>query len=71
VAERIAIDSYRQMIEYISGDDPTTRRMLEEITAKKKSMRRISRVCSQNQWAWAVRIARGQRRWAMQEGSYE
>lgn len=36
IAERIAIDSYRQMIEYIGGDDPTTRRMLEEITAKEE-----------------------------------
>jgi len=36
VAERIAIDSYRQMIEYIGGDDPTTRRLLEEITAKEE-----------------------------------
>ena len=36
VAERIAIDSYRQMIEFIGGDDPTTRRLLEEITAKEE-----------------------------------
>jgi bacterioferritin len=36
VAERIAIDSYRQMIEYLGGDDPTTRRLLEEITAKEE-----------------------------------
>lgn len=36
VAERIAIDSYRQMIEFIAGDDPTTRRLLEEITAKEE-----------------------------------
>jgi bacterioferritin len=36
VAERIAIDSYRQMIDYIGGDDPTTRRLLEEITAKEE-----------------------------------
>ena len=36
VAERIAIDSYRQMIEYIGGDDPTTRRLLEDITAKEE-----------------------------------
>ncbi|SLM47300.1 Bacterioferritin [Nitrospira japonica] len=36
VAERIAIDSYRQMIEYIGADDPTTRRLLEEITAKEE-----------------------------------
>ena len=36
VAERIAIDSYRQMIEYIGGDDTTTRRLLEEVTAKEE-----------------------------------
>jgi bacterioferritin len=33
VAERIAIDSYRQMVQYVGNDDPTTRRMLEEILA--------------------------------------
>ena len=33
VAERIAIDSYREMITYFSAFDPTTRKMLEEITA--------------------------------------
>lgn len=33
VAERIAIDSYREMISYIGSDDPTTRRMLEDILA--------------------------------------
>lgn len=31
VAERIAIDSYSEMIRYVGADDPTTRRMLEEI----------------------------------------
>jgi len=31
VAERIAIDSYRDMIRYLGSDDPTTRRMLEGI----------------------------------------
>ncbi len=36
VAERIAIDSYREMIHYIGEDDPTTRRMLEEILAKEE-----------------------------------
>ena len=36
VAERIAIDSYRQMIEYIGADDPTTRRLLEEVAAKEE-----------------------------------
>lgn len=33
VAERIAIDSYREMIAYLGNDDPTTRRMLETILA--------------------------------------
>jgi bacterioferritin len=33
VAERIAIDSYREMINYVGNDDPTTRRMLEGILA--------------------------------------
>jgi bacterioferritin len=31
VAERIAVESYRQMISLIGDKDPTTRRMLEEI----------------------------------------
>ncbi len=31
VAERIAIDSYREMALYVGEDDPTTRRMLESI----------------------------------------
>jgi bacterioferritin len=33
VAERIAIDSYREMVQYVGEHDPTTRRMLEEILA--------------------------------------
>ena len=33
VAERIAIDSYREMVAYCGNDDPTTRRMLEGILA--------------------------------------
>ena len=33
IAERIAIDSYREMIQFIGDSDPTTRRMLEEILA--------------------------------------
>lgn len=33
VAERIAIESYLEMIRYIGDSDPTTRRMLEEILA--------------------------------------
>jgi bacterioferritin len=33
VAERIAIDSYREMIVYLGNNDPTTRRMLEGILA--------------------------------------
>ncbi|HXV28378.1 MAG TPA: ferritin-like domain-containing protein [bacterium] len=33
IAERIAIDSYSEMIRYIGDKDPTTRRMLEGILA--------------------------------------
>jgi bacterioferritin len=33
IAERIAIDSYREMAHYIGEKDPTTRRLLEEILA--------------------------------------
>jgi len=33
VAERIAVESYRQMIVLIGDKDPTTRRMLEQILA--------------------------------------
>lgn len=36
VAERIAIDTYGQMIRYIGDDDPTTRRLLEEILANEE-----------------------------------
>jgi bacterioferritin len=33
VAERIAIDSYRDIIQYLGNEDPTTRRMMEAILA--------------------------------------
>jgi len=33
VAERIAIDSYREMIAYVGEQDSTTKRMLEGILA--------------------------------------
>ena len=33
VAERIAIDSYREIIDYLGKDDPVTRRMMEDILA--------------------------------------
>ena len=36
VAERIAIDSYREIIQYLGNDDPTTRRMMEEILASEE-----------------------------------
>lgn len=36
VAERVAIESYMEMIRYIGDDDPTTRRLLEEVLAKEE-----------------------------------
>jgi bacterioferritin len=36
LAERIAIESYREMVTYIGERDPTTRRMLEHILAQEE-----------------------------------
>jgi bacterioferritin len=36
VAERIAIESYGEIIRYLGADDPTSRRMMEEILAKEE-----------------------------------
>jgi bacterioferritin len=36
VNERIAIESYSEMIRFIGDGDPTTRRLLEEILAKEE-----------------------------------
>ncbi|WP_448683126.1 ferritin-like domain-containing protein [Pseudomonas nicosulfuronedens] len=36
VAERIAIDSYREIIVYLGDADPTTRRLFEEILAQEE-----------------------------------
>lgn len=36
IAERIAVESYREMIAWIGDRDPTTRRMLEEILASEE-----------------------------------
>jgi len=33
VAERIAIDTYREIIQYLGNDDSTSRRMMEKILA--------------------------------------
>jgi bacterioferritin len=36
VAERIAIDSYREIVNYLGDADPTSRRLMEEILAKEE-----------------------------------
>ena len=36
IAERIAIESYSEIIRYLGDNDPTSRRMLEEILAKEE-----------------------------------
>ena len=36
VAERVAIESYREMVQYVGIQDPTTRRLLESILAKEE-----------------------------------
>ena len=36
VAERFAIDSYREIVTWLDGKDSTTRRIMEEILAKEE-----------------------------------
>ena len=36
IAERIAIDSYKEAIRYLGNQDPTTRRLFEEILAQEE-----------------------------------
>ena len=36
IAERIAIETYAEIVRWIGDDDPTTRRMMEEILAKEE-----------------------------------
>ena len=36
IAERIAIESYSEIIRYLSDNDPTSRRLMEEILAKEE-----------------------------------
>lgn len=36
IAERIAVETYRQMIELVGEKDPTTRRLLEDILAEEE-----------------------------------
>lgn len=36
VAERIAVESYAEIVRYLGDDDPTTRRLMEEILAKEE-----------------------------------
>ena len=33
IAERIAIESYREIVEYLDGKDPTSHRMMRDILA--------------------------------------
>src|SRR5580765_6825115 len=36
VAERVAIESYAEIVRYLGNDDPTTRRLMEQILAKEE-----------------------------------
>jgi bacterioferritin len=36
IAERIAVESYSEIIRYLAGNDPTSRRMMESILAKEE-----------------------------------
>lgn len=36
IAERIAIETYREIVQYLGDDDPTSRKMMEEILASEE-----------------------------------
>jgi bacterioferritin len=36
IAERIAIETYSEIVRWLADDDPTSRRMMEEILAKEE-----------------------------------
>jgi bacterioferritin len=36
VAERVAIESYREIVQFLGNDDPTSRRIMEEVLAKEE-----------------------------------
>jgi bacterioferritin len=36
IAERVAIESYREIVQFLGNDDPTSRRVMEEILAKEE-----------------------------------
>jgi bacterioferritin len=46
VAERVAIETYREMVRYFGEKDPTTRTMLERILSQRKSTRTTCTICS-------------------------
>src|SRR5216684_1059177 len=52
VAERIAVDSYQEIVRYLGDDDPTTRIAMEQILAKEEEhaddMKRLLERLSQN-----------------------
>src|SRR5580704_4297870 len=52
VAERVAVESYNEIIRYLGADDPTTRRMLEKIMAKEEEhaddMKKFLDILSEN-----------------------
>jgi bacterioferritin len=48
VAERIAIESYSEMIRYFGDKDPTTRRLMEAILAKEEEHAEDMRMLIQN-----------------------
>jgi bacterioferritin len=36
IAERIAVESYSEIVRYLSDNDPTSRRLMESILAKEE-----------------------------------
>lgn len=55
VAERIAIESYSEIIRYVGEKDPTTRRMLEKILAKEEEHADDMKTLLENLGEWKDR----------------
>ncbi|MDR3608306.1 MAG: ferritin-like domain-containing protein [Oligoflexia bacterium] len=51
IAERIAIESYREIVRYFAPHDPTSRRMMEDILAREEEhAEEIQTLLSQTSW---------------------
>jgi len=66
VAERIAVESYSEIVRWLGDDDPTSRKLMEEILAKEEEHADdLSRLLATYEPA---RVASGKERWENEGG---